>query len=101
MTYSACDFMDDITGALNVSGDPDGADDQVADIAELALAEIARLQKAAQDADEAISVLRRLLATLEGEWADPAAYGMPIENPDHNHHDDMMALRRVIAKLPS
>jgi hypothetical protein len=50
---------------------------------------------------EAITVLRRLHATLEGEWADPAAYGMPIENPDHNHHDDMMALRGVIAKLPS
>lgn len=50
---------------------------------------------------EAVAVLHSLHSTLEGEWADPAAYGMPIENLDHNHHDDMMALRRVIAKLPS
>lgn len=45
MTYSCCDFTDDISSALDVELPDDSPDDNVSGLADLALAEIDRLQE--------------------------------------------------------
>lgn len=54
------------------------------------------------DIDEADARIKNLEAALWIAWGileevviDPALYGMPISDPNHNWHDDIMEMRRL------